>query len=133
MRMHIILGLLLLTGCQSTISGKIVDIEGHNVKAGQGGKVNLQSATDPSESHLVDINDDGTFQADVPIESEEYLIEPLIPGFKATSKKVSSKNIKDLLLEVEPTAKIQARRIDSHQNVDPQRGDGTVTLSPPQL
>jgi hypothetical protein len=133
MKKFLVLGLLMLTGCQSTISGKIVDVGGNEINAGKGGKVNLQSASNPAESYLVDINEDGTFKANVSIKSDEYLIEPLIPGFKSSSKKVSSTEIKELRLQVEPTAAVHARKIDSNKNVDPQRGEGTVTLSPPQL
>ncbi len=126
--------LCIIHGCATNVSGVVVDATGKTL-AVSNGKVNiiLLTSTEKRVNLIVDIDKNGYFVTKTNLQKGQYLLEPLIPGYKSESIKI---NI-DKTVEVELTAtKMTTGKksvIGVNNDLDPGRGGGSATLTPMKL
>lgn len=137
MRWTGIVGLLLAVGCQSTLGGKLVDKQGDPIKA-NAGRVNITALdrkddSEQSVAFVVDVDKNGYFTVKRSLPKGSYLIEALVPGYKATSIRVDLEGNDKISLQLEPIPAAPAKSLDANLNVDVERGVGEATLMPPEL
>lgn len=126
------LGLVLfLTSCATTISGTLVSTEGNNTTF-KSGKVNILSLDNQSPSQVVDVAPNGEFTSKEPLENGTYLIEALVPGFKATSEKIRITESKIVTLKLVPIA-ADTQVIGVNSNLELGRGEGGAKITPPEM
>lgn len=131
---YLLVLLFVLQGCATTITGSIVGENDNPIKAKEG-KVNilLLSKSKRKISHIIDVNENGKFIADENIEPGEYLIEPLIPGYKTTSVKITIKKNIDIKLRAYKSNSIKSSVIGANIDIEEGRGSGGASLTPPKL
>ncbi len=125
--------------CATTISGKLLNQEGKPL-TGISGKINVVDVSGGSDhqgntsSYIADLNQDGSFS--VKINStlgEDFLIEALVPGYNAESKRIKiteSKKV-DLTLTQQKISKLSTVKLN--ENFDQSQGGGGVNLEPPKF
>lgn len=125
---------LILSGCATTIKGKVVPSDAKSPLVG--GKVNVQrldAANGPRLSLVTDLAPDGSFETPGDLPPGEYLVEPLIPGFTSESKTVKTSDGHDLLFKASPLAAPKRSAIGARSDAMPARGEGAAVLTPPQM
>jgi hypothetical protein len=122
----------LATGCQTSLSGKIVDQAGNPVAA-QNGMVNIQSEKNPEQTIVANIDENGSFTTEGDLEKGRYLIEPLIPGYKGELKHVDLPDTDFVTMQVTPIEKRKSTLFSPNNDLSFQSGEGAVNLSSPQF
>ncbi len=119
--------------CAPTLSGQLLEANGEPVYH-QDGRINISliNAKDASESYIVNLKADGSFDSPTNLKAGLYLVEALVPGYRLQSTQVelqSSQKAKLILEKLSPSDVDLIRYSGSSQGV----GSGKVNLTPPQL
>ena len=131
-------GFLLLTsllyGCATSISGVVMDETNRPIKTHEG-KINihlLSPSTRPL-SIVVDIDAKGEFSTNTNLTEGEYLVEPLIPGYRSDAIKLQLSASQKLTLSATKIGPIKPSTIGTGENSDVGKGAGEASLTPPNL
>ena len=124
----------LLYSCATTISGVVLDEANKPVKSNEG-KVNIHllSASKSPMSIVVDIDESGEFSTSSNLVEGEYLVEPLIPGYRSNAVKLKLVDSQKLTLQTTKLKAVKASIIGTSTNSDVGKGAGEATLTPPNL
>jgi len=79
------------------------------------------------------VDSNGEFSSDSKLDDGKYLVEALVPGYKATSIRIDLKGSKKVDLILMRTKRPKAASVDANVDVEMGRGSGGATLTPPQL
>jgi hypothetical protein len=123
---------LMATGCQTSLAGKIVDQAGNPVTV-DNGMVNIQSEKNPAQNYVVNVDQTGAFKADFDLEKGRYLVEPLIPGYKAELRHVDVPDTNFVSMQVTPVEAAKSTVFSPNNDLSYQGGEGAVNLSSPQF
>lgn len=130
-----ILIVLAMISCSPTISGTLAGEKGELVVTPEA-RVNitsLASQEEPAKILLLNVSSDGEFYTKEKLEPGLYLIEALVPGYKAASVKVNIPTNEDIRLSLSPLKEIGPTSIDVNLEGDAGKGAGAATLTPPEL
>src|SRR5690606_1923495 len=113
--------------------GQLVEPTGKTVFH-QDGRINISllSNTDGQQSHIVQINPDGSFDSPNDLKTGQYLVEVLVPGYRLHSTQIdlqSSQKAHLTLEKLDMPGSSTIRYSESSQGV----GSGKVNLTPPQM
>jgi type III secretory pathway lipoprotein EscJ len=123
------------SGCATKIAGHLVDAAGNPVTQ-EFGKVNitrLDGKIDDSFQETIAVTDDGTFESVTEIPAGQYMVEALVPGYKAESIRLQIKESQQIKLVLIPLPKVQHSTIRTNLDLDVGRGAGSATIDPPSL
>lgn len=132
----LVLGVLSLSGCATTISGTLVAKDPKNKVDYQNARVNitrLDKTNVAKENYVVTVDDEGGFETVIDLEKGKYMVEALVPGFAAESKTIDLKSSQEIHLKVSPLEDPSTSAISPNMNVELGKGEGDATLMPPNL
>lgn len=123
-----------LGACTPSLTGRLVTRTGDAVVSGEAA-VNVtrldKAGLDPA-TVVVPVSGDGEFKADLP--PGTYLVESFVPDFTMTSQRVELGKTKvSLRLVLEKLPAAVPGTVGVNLKVEPTRGAGDATLTPPQL
>ncbi len=131
----------LFTSCTPTLSGVLVGEKGEFVSSPEA-RVNISclstqatqsDQSSPAKIFLVSVSNDGEFYTRESLEPGSYLVEALVPGYKATSVKINVPHAEKVKLNLTPLKNLEPLSIDANPENDAGKGAGTATLTPPQF
>lgn len=131
-RYILMLSLLILPGCATTLSGTVKDQTGQPIAQGKINIHRLSPSVESENNWLVDI-EDGAYQSADLSDQGEYLIEVLAPGYRLTSQKITVTESQTLNLSLEKLPGKTARGVSANPHVELGRGEGNATIAPPQF
>jgi len=134
LRLLVLLTLLILGGCTPTLSGQLVTRAGDPIISDDAAVnvTRLDKGGTEASTMVVEVSDSGEFKAELPPGS--YLVESFVPDFSLTSQRVEiGKHKVSLRLVLERVSAPAPGSIGAHLKVEPNRGPGGATLTPPQL
>ncbi len=120
----------LLTSCTTTLSGTIVSSK--KAAPFKNGKVNIMALDSATPSQVVDISPNGEFRSVESLNEGVYLIEALVPGFKATSEKIKISESRVITLKLDPID-TNAQVFGVNSSLELGRGEGGAKITPPEL
>lgn len=127
--------LALLASCAPTLSGQLMDDQGEPISA-ENGRVNVLQLTNVKEqpvSHVLRVDRTGSFESDRKLPAGSYLVEALIPGYKIESVRIDVDGSKELSFRLKKLSTLSPELVGSGQDVDPDKGAGGASLTPPKL
>ena len=130
----LIISLLFLTSCKTTLSGVLLTKDNQPIKPTDG-KVNIFKINDDENpiSMVIDITKEGTFETKENVSKGTYLIEPLIPGYATNSLQIKVDSDKKIKIYANP---IKAPKTFKFNNLKQRKvgiGNGNVSITPPKL
>ena len=130
----LVLSLLLLTSCKTTLSGVLLSKDNKPIHPTDG-KVNIYKINDDQNpiSMVIDIEKDGTFKTEKNIIEGTYLVEPLIPGYATNSMQIKVNKDKKIKIYANPIKASKSYRFNNLKQRKVGIGNGNVSIMPPKL
>ena len=122
-----------LTACAPTLAGQLHDPAGRPVTATDA-RVNITRVTADAPGGVVAVvDDDGHFATDAELPAGDYLVEALVPGYAAASRRITLADHATVDLTLKPLPRAKTRATHANTAVDEGRGAGGALLMPPSL